>query len=385
MFCYNEAMINRARLLELTKRLISIDSQNPTANEAKIARFTGDYFLRLGAKVRYFEPARGRVSVIAEISGRDRRRLLLTPHLDTVPAGKSWTRDPFRPVVEKGRLYGLGATDCKCNLACGMEAVASLKEDGFVVPFTIVFAATADEESGSVLGLEQLLKKGMLDVDAAVVLDSDAFDIVVAQKGLFHVKVTIKGKRAHGAYPWRGVNAIDCAIEALALLKKRREPSRRNEYLHPPTMNIGTIRGGDKVNIVADWCEFELDYRFLPGTDEKGFLFDLRKAVAASAKKYTIAVNGVQKPYSISERDPLVTALAAAMRRCSMPVRLRGSEGATVISFFQQRGVPAVATGFGTAGCEHMADEYVEVKNLYSGARVVEEFLKKFRFANTLR
>ena len=379
-------MINRQRLLELTKKLISIDSQNPPGNEAAIARFTGEYFSLLGASVRYFEPVRGRVSVIAEIKGRDKRKLLLTPHLDTVPAGRNWKHAPLKPVIEKGRLYGLGATDCKCNLACGMEALTSLHESGVALPFTIVFAATADEESGSVLGLEPLLKRGMLDVDAAVVLDADGFDIVVAQKGLFHVKVTVKGTRAHGAYPWRGTNAIDCAMEALARLKKRREHHARNKYLRPATMNIGTIRGGDKVNIVADWCEFELDYRFLPGTTEKGFLADLKKALAGScAKGYEIELNGVQQPYSISEKDPLVVGLAAAMRRCARPVRLRGSEGATVISFFQQRGIPSVATGFGTAGCEHLADEYVEVKNLFSGARVVEEFLKGFSFANTKR
>ena len=67
------------------------------------------------------------------------------------------------------------------------------------------------------------------------------------------------------------------------------------------------------------------------------------------------------------------------MKKMKIAPRLCGSEGATTITFFQDKKIPAVATGFGTLGCAHIADEFVQVGNLYKGARVLEEFLKIYR------
>jgi acetylornithine deacetylase/succinyl-diaminopimelate desuccinylase-like protein len=60
--------------------------------------------------------------------------------------------------------------------------------------------------------------------------------------------------------------------------------------------------------------------------------------------------------------------------------RVKGSEGATVITFFQHKGIPAVATGYGCGGCAHTADEYVRIENLYKGALMLEDFLKNYSF-----
>ncbi|MBU1869382.1 MAG: M20/M25/M40 family metallo-hydrolase, partial [Candidatus Omnitrophica bacterium] len=306
--------------------------------------------------------------------------LLITPHLDTVPAGKSWTIDPFAGKVIKGRLYGLGATDCKCNLACAIEAINSIVEDGRVLDYNLILAATADEESGSDFGLIPLLEKNILKPDAAVVLDADDFDIIVAQKGLMHVKFKIQGKRAHGAYPWRGVNAIDAAIDIIKEIKSLRFSYKVNKFLRPPTINTGTIKGGDKVNIVADWCEFELDFRFLPGMSGKAIFEKVKVIARKHAKKFSVERSGIQEPYLIDGKHCLVSALKEAMRKFRIKPRIKGSEGATVITFFQHKGIPAVASGFGSGPCAHIADEYVRVDNLYTGAKVLEEFLKSYRF-----
>jgi len=57
---------------------------------------------------------------------------------------------------------------------------------------------------------------------------------------------------------------------------------------------------------------------------------------------------------------------------------IKGSEGATTVTFFQNRNIPAIATGFGCGGCAHAADEYAEIDNLYKGALALEEFLKNY-------
>jgi succinyl-diaminopimelate desuccinylase len=374
-------MVNKKRLLKLMQDLIRLDSQNPPGDESAIGDFVRGYLKKMGVRTKSFVFAKNRVNIIGYLPGKKGgRSLLLTPHLDTVPAGKSWSFDPLRAKVVGPRMYGLGTTDCKCNLACGLEAINALVEDNIRLDYELIFAATADEESGSELGLIPLLNKGILKPDAAVVLDADDFEIVITQKGLMHLKVKVKGKKAHGAYPWLGVNAIDISLDILADLKELGFARRKNKYLHPPTINIGTIKGGDKVNVVADWCEFELDFRFLPGEYGEDILGRVRKIIRKHSRCFEIEAEGIQKPYFISPDHELVRSLAGSMRARKIKPLIRGSEGATVITFFQDKGIPAIATGFGSEGQAHMADEYVKVENLYRGADVLADFLKRYSF-----
>jgi succinyl-diaminopimelate desuccinylase len=374
-------MINKKRLTDTIKKLISLDSQNPPGNESQISAFVSAYLKKLGIKPRIYTFTRNRDNVLAVLKGENPgRSMLLTPHLDTVPAGRSWETDPLRAKISGDRIYGLGATDCKGNLASCMETISSIVEDGVKLEYDLIFAATADEESGSYLGLIPLLERKILKPSAAVVLDADDFEIVVTQKGLLHINVHIKGKKAHGAYPWLGVNAIDIAVKVIADLKKRSFRCGKNRYLRQPTLNVGTIHGGDKVNVVSDWCQFSLDFRFLPGMSEKQFLSFLKKTIAKYTADFKIEIQGLQAPYSIDPSHPLVRGLASAMEGTGVSPRISGSEGATVITFFQLQRIPAVATGFGSEGCAHMAGEYARLSNLYKGALVLESFLKKYKF-----
>ncbi len=375
-------MVNKKRLIKLTQDLIRINSENPPGDESKIASFVENYFKRLGLKARICEFKKNRSNILITLRGKNNKHsLLITPHLDTVPAGRNWRFNPFAGKIYKNKIYGRGATDCKGNLACAMEAINSLVEDKAKLYYNLIFAATADEESGSDLGLIPLLEKGILHPDAAVVLDADDFFVVVAQKGLIHLKVKIEGKKAHGAYPWLGINAIDIAVKIIQDIKNIKFKYRKNPYLKAPTVNIGTIKGGDKVNVVADWCEFEADFRFLPGMSADYILKELKRIINKRAKKFKIEIQGIQKSYSIDKNHPLADNLFNAMKKAKIKPLIKGSEGATVITFFQDKGIPAVATGFGSGNCAHMADEYVGIDNLYKGALALEYFLKNYKGA----
>jgi len=385
-------MVNKKRLIKLTQKLIQINSENPPGDESKIAAFVKNYLDKLGLKTKIYEFKKRRSNVVAHLEGRNKKgSLLITPHLDTVPAGESWHFNPFRGQIRSGKIYGLGATDCKGNLACSLEAINSIVEDGMVLDCNLIFAATADEESGSDLGLAPLLEKGILNPDEAVVLDSDDFNIIITQKGLIHLKVKIQGKKAHGAYPWQGINAIDIAIDILKELKAHKFIYTKNKYLKPPTLNIGTIKGGDKVNVEADWCEFEQEVRFLPAMSARAILKYIKSIIQKHVQKFSrksgmprnaakIEVEGIQKPYWINKNQPLVKYLKMAAKKLKVKSTIKGSEGATTITFFQEKDIPAIATGFGCLGCAHIADEYVKIDNLYKGAMVLEEFIKIYQF-----
>lgn len=379
-------MANKKRLIKTIQKLISLDSQNPPGDESKVAAFVSAYLRRLGLNVKIYRFKNKRDNVIAVLKGKSNKSLLITPHLDTVPAGKNWKHNPFSGEICGDKIYGLGTTDCKGNLGCALEAIHLLVEQRVKLKYNLVFAATSDEESGSAFGLIPLLKRGILKVDAAVVLDADDFEIVVTQKGLMHLKVHLKGKKAHGAYPWLGINAIDIAASIITDLKNQSVVYRKNKYLRLPTINVGTICGGDKVNVVSDWCTFELDFRFLPGTSEKQIIENLKKTIFRYCRKFVgssfkIQIQGIQAPYYIDPGHKLVVRLAQAMRKESVKPRISGSEGATVITFFKERNIPAVATGFGAEGCAHIVDEYARISNLYKGSLVLERFLKEYEFA----
>ncbi|MDD5044941.1 MAG: M20 family metallopeptidase [Candidatus Omnitrophica bacterium] len=373
-------MINKNRLIKLTQELIRIDSQNPPGNEQSIAQFVKQRLSSIGLRVKLYTFAPKRTNVVGILKAKDPRfSLLISPHLDTVPAGANWKFAPLDAKIHQGKIYGRGATDCKGNLASGIEALQSLVEAKSRLNYDIIFAATADEESGSGLGIIPLLEKRILRPDYAVILDSDDFKIVVAQKGLIHFKVCIRGKKAHGAYPWRGVNAIDIATRIIIRLKAYKFRYQPHRLLKAPTVNIGTIRGGDKVNMVADFCEFEVDIRFLPGMDARKILKDVKKIIQRQARDYKIEIEGIQEPYEIDARHPLVAGLVKKNQSIIGKKNLSGSEGATVITFFQDLHIPALAYGCGSGGTAHASDEYIKIKDLYRGAIILEEFLKSFK------
>ena len=374
-------MIDKKRLIKLTQQLIRIPSENPPGDESRVAQFVKAFLEDLGFRPKIYEFKKNRSNVVAAFKGSNKNHsLLVSPHLDTVPAGSNWRFSPFRAVLRNGRIYGRGASDDKGNLAILLEVIKSLVEQRHVLNYNLIFAATADEETGSKLGLIPLLNRGILKPQAALILDADEFKIIVVQKGLIHLKAKIKGKSAHGAYPWQGMNAIDSALKALLRIKSHKFAYKRNPYLRAPTINIGKIAGGDKVNVVADWCEFELDLRFLPGMSSSEIIRVIRRLIKDYAEKFTIEIKAIQMPTQISCQHPLVDCLKKAAFAHKIKPRISGCEGATVITFFHNRNIPAIATGFSCSGCAHSSREYIKVDYLYKGAKVLERFLKNFRF-----
>lgn len=377
-------MINKDRLVKLTQKVLSIDSQNPPGNEKAIGDFIVKDMKSLGLDVKVVTYKKDRPNVLATIKGSLSRKeaareaLLITPHTDVVPIGKGWKYSPYGKDIVAGKIYGRGASDDKGNLACAMEAMRSLVEDGFKPRKDIVLAATADEETGSHCGIKPLLQKGVLRPKLALVLDSVDFDTVIAQKGLFHSRIRVFGKKAHGATNWRGVNAIEQASEIINRLKAHQFKFKKHELLNHPTVNIGTITGGDKVNMVADFCEFSVDLRYMPGMDPKEVIATVKKIAGSVTKKFELEIDDLQLPYEVKADDKYVKAFVAAARAAKVTPRLKGSDGATVISFFQHYGIAAFATGFGKSGTLHADDEYAEIKTLYNGTRLLEGFIKDY-------
>ena len=377
-------MINEKRLIALLRKVISFNSENPPGNELELAKFIEHDMKSLGLDMKTYSYAKNRPNIVATLKGHwprakaRREAILITPHFDTVPIGKGWSFDPLGGQIRNGRMYGRGATDDKGNLACCMEVMRSLVEDRTRLNKDVIMAATVDEETGSHRGIIPLLNKKILKPGLALVMDSDEFDTIVAQKGLIHARIQIFGKKAHGAYNWRGVSAIEIAANVIVKLKRLKLKYKKHPLLRHPTMNVGVIKGGDKVNMVSDFCEFALDTRYLPGTDPRDVLKEVTKVIRSETKKFKIIIDDLQYPYEIDPHHHCVRTYINTARKMGCPAKLKGSEGATVISFFKKLRIPAFATGYGTHGTAHTTDEFIRVKPFIKGTRLLERFIKEY-------
>lgn len=366
-----------SRIVNLLQELIRAKSENPPGKEYETAMIVKREMDSIGLETKIYEFSKGRPNIVGILRGKEGfgKKLLLIAHSDTVPAGKGWKHDPFGAEIENGKIYGRGSSDCKVNVIACLEAARRLSENKENLNGELIIAITSDEETGSKFGLKPLLEKKILKYDNALIIDDHGFDAVIVQKGLVHFKVIVYGKKAHGAYPWLGDNAIDKATDIICKLRDYKFKFKKHPLLHEPTMSIGTIKGGDKVNVVPDHCEFEVDLRYLPGMDSKKIINDFRKIIEKATKRYNIEIMDEQKPYEISKNDPLVNTLLKSLRKYRKNSSIKGSEGATPVSFFKGN---AVSTGFGEPEVAHMTDEFVKIKDLEDGARALEEFVRDF-------
>ncbi|MFH1127416.1 MAG: ArgE/DapE family deacylase [archaeon] len=371
-------MTPKDRIIQLTQRLIQARSENPPGNEHEAAMIVKKELEGIGLEVSVFEYEKGRENIIGILKGKGKKTLLVNTHLDTVPAGAGWKHPPFEGIIEDNKIYGRGASDCKGNTASCIEAIRTLAKNKTDLGGTLIFAATVDEEMGSKNGLDIMMKKRIIKPDAAFIVDSADHNIDLAQKGLIHFTIKIFGKKAHGAYPHHGRNAIVAAAETITKLSSLKLKHTIHPLLSPPTINIGTIKGGEKINMVPDLCEFGVDIRFLPGMDSDDILASVKKTIETVTKDYELIVGQFLEPFEIDKNEPLVKCVFESIKEVRGNAKYAGVSGATMVTLFRDIGIPAVSTGFGINECMHATDEYAVIDDLVDGAKVVEKTIKKY-------
>lgn len=367
-------------VIQLLRDLVAIPSVNPQGDpgtdqtgEQEIAKFIASFLRRIGADVemQYVEP--GRPNVIGRLGarGRARRAIALGPHTDTVSV-RGMTIQPFEPVVRGGRLYGRGSSDTKANVAAFLWAMKRLAESRAASRDNdIYFIGLMGEESGND-GVKYLMghkRPKLLDrLDFAIVGEPTEMDIVNAHKGSLWFRIATRGRSCHGATPERGDNAIYKMSRIVDWLEHgcAAQLTRRHPLLGQATVNVGTIRGGSKVNIVPARCEIEVDHRTLPGDDHAKFLRQLRARFGRIEIEVINDNTGLDTPAT----HPMVVQLRAASGgRCV------GAPWFSDGAIFARHGVPAVAFGAGSIAQAHTRDEFISVPQVERCAAMMEKFL----------
>jgi acetylornithine deacetylase len=295
--------------------------------------------------------------------GTGRPVILLAAHIDTVPPTDSWTRKPFEPVEEGGRLYGLGSGDDKASVAAMAAAVAALAAKP--ATGTVLFAATCDEETGG-HGLE-VLRRELPPADAAVIGEPTDLKIATAQRGLIRIEAVAEGKAAHAARPHQGVNAIYKAMEDVRRLQDMHWV-KEHPLLGFPTVVVTQIQGGVSRNTVPPACRFTVDVRTTPQYDNDYFVPELRRRIRSQVPTLKARMTPVE-----TNPDDKVVAAALAAAGCEKPVGFGG-----VSDLFHVRDIPAVVFGPGEPPQSHQADESVPVEHVPRAAAIYEDLARRW-------
>lgn len=338
-----------------------------------MAEFLATIGARAGLDVELQPAAENRPNLIARLTprGEIKQRVLLAPHLDTVPG----TDEQFTPVTKLGRLHGRGACDTKGSVAAMFSALCELAHgDRRPARTEIVFAGLVDEENAQA-GSRALVASGF-KADFAIVGEPTKLAVVTAHKGNLWIRLTTSGKAAHGATPHLGKNAIHAMAPVIELLEteyRAQLAGRKHPLLGPPTSNVGSISGGSQPNIVPAACSLEVDRRTLPGETEAGVRAEITGLLRAHKLKAEFSLlKGAPCPALETDlKHPLVRQFMTGV----------GQKKAVGVHYFCDAavlaggGIPSVVFGPGDIAQAHTADEWLELRQLERARRLLVEFL----------
>jgi succinyl-diaminopimelate desuccinylase len=387
------ARVDPDELIALTRELIRIPSVvrpgDPGATEAAVAAHVEEWFRQEGFDVEVQAVAPGRPNVLAMLGDRAvGPTLLLEGHTDVVTEGDpgQWSHPPFEADVVDGRIYGRGAADMKSGLAAAMIAAAALKRSGARLGGRLVVGALVDEEA-DMLGVKHLVRTPLgRELTAAIICEPEQNELCLEQRGVVWARVTARGRMAHGAMPEAGVNPI-VALSALVreaprLERRLRMLCARSRYLRPPTVTptvmTAPVKGVPQSNVIPAVAQATLDVRLTPGPNADAVAKELDEACRRAADACpgaTVeweAINGFRLATQVDRTEPLVRAMARAVRRATgEPPRYGGVPGSTDGTILRMElGIPIVTCGPGNRLIPHQVDEYVEVGQLIDAARI---------------
>lgn len=259
------------KLFELTKELMSIPSVS--GEEQDVGMFLAGLLSSLGYEVELQDVVDGRKNVIATAS--DGPEVFFSTHMDTVP--------PFIPPTEdEEKIYGRGSCDAKGIIAAQIVAAEQLRREG---EDRIGLLFTVDEEESS------LGSRAANDLPVAskcrFLINGEPTDneLGIGSKGSLRMLLKVKGKAAHSAYPEMGDSAIDRIVEILHDIKGTELPG--DEFFGETTLNVGTVSGGLKTNVVAPFAEAGLHIRL--ATDDGPVIEKLKDVVAGRGELETMS------------------------------------------------------------------------------------------------
>ena len=348
--------IVQQEVVELLKELISCPSFSK--EEEQTAGIIAKFFA-----VRDIAASRAGNNVFALNKYYDQKKptLLLNSHHDTVKPNLQYTRDPFSPVIENGKLFGLGSNDAG---GCLVSLIATFLYfyDNADLRYNVILAATAEEEISGTGGIEYVLPY-LPKIDCAIVGEPTGMQMAIAERGLLVIDCTSRGKAGHAARN-EGENALYNALNDIDWFRTYQFP-KISDLLGANKMSVTVIETENKAhNVVPAQCKFVVDARINERYSFEEVLGIIKENVQCELKARSTRLRST----SISLEHPLVKAGLSLGRTYY---------GSPTTSDKALMPFPALKMGPGDSARSHTADEYIYVEEIREGIRLYINLLKK--------
>lgn len=355
---------------EMLARLVGFETVVGRSNTGLMG-FVGDFLESHGVSCQLLTGPEGdRCNLFATIGDAGLPGYILSGHVDVVPAGEpEWRGDPFHLRSEEGRLIGRGACDMKGFVAAVLAMVPELVALPLKSPIHI--ALSYDEEAGcrGVPHMIAALPSLCAAPAGCIVGEPTGLVPVLAHKGKAALRLVAHGRSGHSSRPDLGVNAIHVllpVLEAAAAQARELERGPQDDRFAPPwsSLQIGTLSGGQALNIIPDRAEAQIEARAIAGVEPR----DLLAPVVAAA-------GGEIEMEWLSSYPAL--ALDSGHSLASLMQELTGQEPLGAVSFgteaglFQAAGIASVICGPGDISRAHRPEEYLTRDELHGACEMV--------------
>jgi acetylornithine deacetylase len=346
-------MIDFEQYINLLKKIISHSSYSKEENVT--ADIIEDFFknkniptLRKGNNVWAFKKSNRKNALI----------ILLNSHHDTVKPVAGWTRNPFSPDIENGKLYGLGSNDAGGALVSLIATFCYFYDKN--TSYDLILAATAEEEISGANGIASILQD-IPPPSVGIVGEPTLMQMAVAEKGLMVVDGVAHGKAGHAARN-EGINALYIALEDIDKIRHFKF-DKTSDLLGDVKMTVTQIEAGTQHNVVPDTCKFVIDIRTNEQYSNQEVFEILKKETQSELKARSFRLNSSK----IDLEHPLV------LRGLDLGLTYYGSP---TLSDQALMPFPTLKIGPGDSARSHTADEYIYISEIEKGIEIYIKLLE---------
>lgn len=373
--------------IEILQKFVSFKTVNEPGDEKPLAEYIKVLLDEIGLETKIDDLGNNRANVIGRLKGTgERKALLFNGHLDTVPAGDiEWKYEPYTGHIENDKIYGRGTADMKGGLAAMIAAVKAIKESGAELKGDFIYSATAGEETDSIGAVKFVNDGGLDEVGAIIIGEPCSGKINIAEKGAFWVEITTYGKTAHGAFPEKGVNAVVHMNALISEMLSYRFKYEENLFVGHPTMNISTIRGGVKTNVVPDRCSITIDMRTVPGMNHDEIKKDFEKLIQKLSEeiedfKADVRVLNNRPAVETKKTDPFIKLAQKTYKEVfGVDTEPQGVSFYTDASIFlPAKPVPCIFYGPGDSSMAHQPNEYITFDSFSQTVKYYKELIENY-------
>jgi len=258
-------LVNEDRIIELAKQVIAIPSVS--GEEKAVMEHTRKLLEDMGIYVEV-HGSEDRPIIYACLNPDAEKQIIFNGHLDVVPIAKpdAWTKDPWNPSIEEGRLYGRGSSDMKSSCAVMIHLLEILKD--MDLPISVGVHLVPDEERGAAAGsrimVDKIVAGELRRPDYVVIGEQSNLQVRVAERGMFGFQIKFYGRAAHtAASRVNGINAIAKASKGVLALEHHID--KFHEWIGHPMQSVNIIQAGTVSNQVPAECTITVDRRLIIG------------------------------------------------------------------------------------------------------------------------